>query len=96
MSRKEILNILFWILLGILVILILWRIFGNSPTDFSIILTAIFVMIFKMWAINDNINEFKSDVKTSFHKIKNDIKNLGSDVDYLKLKVNNFKNKSIK
>lgn len=76
MKRKDILNILFWISLVILIILILWRIFGNSPEDLTIIITAVFTLMFKMWTISDDLNNFKHEVRFSFHKVKEDINNI--------------------
>ena len=73
MKKKEILNILFWVALIILVILIIWRIFGNSPSDLSIIITAFFIILIKMWTISDELKEFKHEVKFSFHKVKEDM-----------------------
>jgi len=76
MKKKEILNILFWVALIILVILIIWRIFGNSPPDLSIIITALFMILIKMWTISDELKEFKHEVKFSFHKVKEDMEKI--------------------
>lgn len=73
MKRKDILNILFWILLIIVIILVLWRIIGNSPSDLSIILASFFTILFKMWAISDELKDFKHEVKASFTKAKKEI-----------------------
>jgi len=75
-DKKQILNILFWILLIIGVILILWRIFGDSPTDLSIILTFTLMLMFKMLAIGDELKEFKQEVRLSFNKVKTDFEKL--------------------
>jgi len=75
-GKKQILNILFWILLIIGIVLILWRIFGNSPTDLSIILTFTLMLMFKMWAIGDELKEFKQEVRFSFNKVKTDFEKL--------------------
>lgn len=73
MGKRNILNILFWIALIVVIILILWRIFGNSPSDLSIIISALFAILLKMWAISDELKEFKHEVRFSFHKVKEDI-----------------------
>ena len=72
MNKRKILNILFWILLLIGVALVLWRILGNSPSDFSIILTFTLMLMFKILSVSDELKDFKHDVKTSFNKIKED------------------------
>jgi len=76
MNRKEILNILFWILLVVGIGLVLWKIFGNSPSDLSIMLTFTLMLLFKMWGVSDELKDFKSDVKISFSNVKNEISKL--------------------
>lgn len=76
MKLKQIPDILFWIALIIGIIMIIWRIFGNSLTDLAVIMPFILMLILKIWAISDEIKEFKHDVKSSFNKIKIDMKNL--------------------
>lgn len=73
MKRKDIFNILFWILLIIVIILILWRIFGNSPSDLSIIVAALFTILLKIWVVSDEFKEFKHEVKFSFYRARKDI-----------------------
>jgi len=81
MKLRDILNILFWILLIIVIILILWRIFGNSPSDLSIIITALFALLLKMWTISDELNSFKHEVKFSFYKVKKDMSSIKNKID---------------
>ena len=71
--KKQIANILFWILLIIGVILLIWKLFGNSPTDLAVIFPFILMIIIKMWSISDELKEFKHSVKSSFNKIKTEI-----------------------
>lgn len=81
--KRKILNILFWIFLIITIILIIWRIFGSSPNDLSIIISITFMLMFKMWDISDELKEhktdyrlFKENVRGSFAKVKEDFENL--------------------
>ena len=78
MNRRKILEILFWIFLIVGIILILWKVFGKSPTDLSIIITFILMLMFKMWAMSDETKEFKHEVRISFNKVKNDFNNIES------------------
>lgn len=80
MKRKDILNILFWTALIIVTLLILWRIFGNSPSDLSIMISALFTILLKMWAISDELKEFKHEIRFSFHKAKEDINALNQQL----------------
>ena len=76
MRKKNILNILFWIALVVTVLLVLWKIFGSSSSDLSIAITFGLVILFKMWAISYDLNEFKHEVKMSFGNVKSDFKEL--------------------
>jgi len=76
MEKRRILDTLFWILLAIVIILILWRIFGNSPTDLAIIIPIFLMLLIKMWSISDDLKDFKHEVKFSFHKVKEEINKL--------------------
>lgn len=77
MKRKDILNTISWILLIIVIILVLWRILGNSPSDL-LILASLFTILLKMWAISDELKDLKHEVKYSFIKAKEDIDNIKS------------------
>jgi len=83
MKRKHILNILFWISFMIVIILILWRIFGNSPSDLLIMIAVLFTILLKMWIISDELKEFKHEVRFSFHKAKEEISNISQILTYL-------------
>ncbi len=84
MKRKQILEILFWIFLILLVILILWKIFGNSPSDLSIIITGMLTLLLKMWSISDELKDFKYKTKLSFQRTK-------EDINLIKRKINKIK-----
>ncbi|MBI2449702.1 hypothetical protein HYV49_05395 [Candidatus Pacearchaeota archaeon] len=51
----DIRDILFWIFLLLSIILVLWAIFGNSPTEFIAIITLIFTLLLKIWSISDRL-----------------------------------------
>lgn len=76
MKIRQIFNILFWILLAIGIGLLIWKIFGKSPTDLAVMMPFILMLIVKMWSISDELKEFRHNVKFSFDKIKTDISNL--------------------
>ena len=73
MKLRQILDILFWIALTIVVILVLWRIFGNSPTNLSIIVASLLTLLLKIWSISDNLNDLKYKTSLSFHKAREEI-----------------------
>lgn len=76
MTKRKILNILFWIALIVGIILVVWIIFGNSPTELSVIVTFMLALLFKIWAISDETKEFKHEVKMSFAKVREDFSEL--------------------
>jgi len=78
-----ILNILIIIFLIGTIYVFLWRIFGNSPTDFQVIswVVGLFsVVIFKLFTFTYNMNreisELKTGVKNGFKRIKEDIQEI--------------------
>ena len=81
-------NLLFWVFLIIGLILIIWNIFGNSPTEFIALVSLIFAVLNKTWSISDR--QVKSDLKMKF--LVRDFNNLSSNFDGL----NSAFNKHIK
>lgn len=62
--KVDIKEILFWIFLMLAVILLLWNIFGNSPSEFVTTITLIFALLLKVWSISDR--QIKSEMKFNF------------------------------
>ncbi len=72
MKKKNVFNILFWILLAIGIGLLIWKIFGNTPSDLTIMLTFTLMLMFKIWSVSDDLKDFKHNVKISFNNMRND------------------------
>jgi len=51
--KSEIKDVLFWLFLIIGIILLIWNVFGNSPTEFIALVTLIFALLLKTWSISD-------------------------------------------
>jgi len=51
----DIKDVLFWIFLLLGIILLLWNVFGESPEEFTALLTLNFAMLIKMWSISDRL-----------------------------------------
>ena len=93
MKLRQILDILFWILLIIVIILIIWRIFGNSPTDLAIIIPAIFMVLLKMWSISDNLKDFQYKTTLSFHKVREEINGVKENINEVNNRLNKVENR---
>ncbi len=93
MKLRQILDILFWVLLTIVVILLLWRIFGNSPTDLSIIMPALLMLLVKTWSISDNLKDFKHEVRFSFRKVREDTSKTKENISDIEHRLNKVENK---
>ena len=83
MNKRKILEVLFWIFLIIGIILVLWRIFRNSPTDLEILILFIIMILLKLWSNNENIREVRYQVrlldkgtKSSFEKVRDDLNDI--------------------
>jgi hypothetical protein len=46
-------DILFWIFLIISIILIIWNVFGNSPTEFIALTALIVTVLLQLWRVSD-------------------------------------------
>jgi len=81
--KKQILDIIFWVALIVGIIMILWKIFGDSPTDLAIITPFIVMALMKIWsnsrAIKDVGHQIKIlsiNTKSGFEKVRKDFENL--------------------
>ena len=75
--KIDIREILFWIFLILGMILLVWNVFGNSPSEFIALATIMLTMLLKIWQISDRQirQEMKFDnLKNSFIKLSNDFK----------------------
>jgi len=81
--KKIILDIVFWIALIVGIIMVLWRIFGNSPTDLALITPFIVMLISKIWNVNNELKDFKWEVKSSFNKVRGDMNRIETKIDKL-------------
>jgi len=83
-NKIDIKNILFWVFLIIAIILLIWRIFGDSPSDLAIIATFISMLMFKIWSVSDR--QIKSEIKFN---------NLGKGFVRLARDFKEYKNKDL-
>jgi len=88
--KKQILNIISWIALAIGIIMVLWRIFGNSPTDLAVIAPFIVFAIMKIGANSGAIKDVGHQVKIlsmntkfAFDKVRRDIHRIETKIDKL-------------
>ena len=91
--KRKILDIIFWIALIVGIIMVLWKIFGKSPSDLTIILPFIVMLISRVWNMNNEFIDFRYHVKISFKKVKGDLENMGKNINEIKTKINNLSNK---
>ena len=73
---RKILKAIAWIALIVGIIMILWRIFGNSPTDLAVIVPFIIFGLAKIWEIDSGLKDFKHEIKLSFGKVREDLNKL--------------------
>ena len=55
----KIFDLLSWIFLILGIVVLIWFIFGNSPSEIFVILPFIFMIIFKLWSISDELIKLK-------------------------------------
>jgi hypothetical protein len=86
-----ILNILIIVFLIITIYMFLWKIFGDSPTDFQVVswviglfsaaVLKLFAMIYYM---NREVGELKIGIKNGFNNVKEDIENINGSIKEIK------------
>ena len=73
MMNNKFLDVLFWVFLVIGIVMVLWRIFGNSPTDLQIIVPFIAVGFVKMWGMNERLVRLEMRTVSGFRRVGDDI-----------------------
>jgi len=70
-------DVLFWVFLFIAMILIIWKVFGNSPNEFYITLTILVSLSLKLWSISEKLERHLGEgkyFKKSFMTLGQDFK----------------------
>lgn len=80
-------DLLFWIFLVLALALLLWNVFGNSPTEFITIISIIFMVVLKLWSVNDQQIKTDMNIKNSFNMIRGEISLIKSDINLIKNKL---------
>jgi len=80
--RTDVRDILFWIFLILGVVLLVWNVFGNSPTEFIALVAIMFTILLKIWSVSDR--QLKSDMRfkvlaRDFKLLSQDFKSLSQD-----------------
>ncbi len=81
------LEVLFWIVMTVLVIMILTRVFGHSATDVQIyigIVSGFFLLTGYIMRMNREIGEIKIEMKYNFNKVREDIENINVKISKLR------------
>jgi len=84
MIKRKILDIIAWIALIVGIIMVLWRIFGNSPTDLAVVTPFIIFGLAKTWSNNNKIYDLEIKMKNNFNKAKEDMNRIENKIDKLK------------
>ena len=67
-------DILFWVFLVIGLILLIWTVFGNSPTEFIAMMTLIFTILLKTWSVSDRVLKLEMRFNALVKDYKSQIK----------------------
>ncbi len=63
-------DILFWIFLALSMILLIWNVFGNSPTEFVTIVVILFTILLKVTSISERVTK----IEMRFNHLARDFK----------------------
>ena len=75
------------------VIMVLWRIFGNSPTDIAVISPFIVFGLAKVWSNNEEIKNVGYQVKLLARNTKHSFEKVRSDINKIENKFDNLSKK---
>lgn len=70
----DIKEILFWIFLIFSMVLLIWRVFGNTPSEFITLTSFIFTVLLKIWSISDRLTKLEISFKYLAKDFKEHIK----------------------
>jgi len=73
--KIDIKDILFWIFLALSMILLIWNVFGNSPTEFITMVAILFTILLKVTLISERVTK----IETKFYYLSNSFINLAKD-----------------
>lgn len=63
----------FWVFAVICMVLLLWLIFGNSPTELFVSSAVVILIIVKMWDINEKQIKIEMGTRNGFYNMKQDM-----------------------
>jgi len=75
-EKVKILNTFFWIFLVIGLVLLIWRIVGNSPTDYQVYGALFVALLIKVWTVGEDFSGLKGKLSSDIPEIKNKITKL--------------------
>ena len=84
--KRQILDTIAWIALIVGIVMVLWKIFGNSPSGLEVIIPFIVLALMKIWSNNNRIWELEIKMKNSFEKVRGDTKRIENKIDLLNKK----------
>ena len=84
MRKINIKDILFWIFFVIGIAMILWKIFGNSPTDLQVVIPFIIMGFLKIWGMNERMIKLEMKTKNGFYNMKRDMNLIKQDLNLIK------------
>ncbi|MFH0711563.1 MAG: hypothetical protein V1889_00380 [archaeon] len=73
MNKIKVLDVVFWVSLIVGIIMVLWRIFGDSPTDLQVVAPFIVVGFVKMGGMNEKLIKLEMKSENGFRKIREDM-----------------------
>lgn len=77
-------KILFWIFAVTCVVLLLWLIFGDSPTELFVSSAVVVLIIMKIWGMNEKQIKMEMGTKNGFCNMGRDMKIIKQDMKLIK------------
>ena len=77
-------DVVFWVALVIGIVMVLWRVFGNSPTDLQVVAPFIVMGFSKMWGMNERLVRLEMKTGHGFRRAGEDIGLIRQDINLIK------------
>lgn len=72
--KLNIKDVLFWVFLIIAMVLLVWNIFGNSPSEFITLIAILFTVLIKVMSISERLVKIETKFKFLARDFKEHVK----------------------
>ena len=80
-------DFLSWLLIALLVVLVAWRVFGNSPSEWAVTSVIIGIVVVKMVNVGERMVVLEMGTKNGFCNMKKDVDLVRQKIDKMEMRL---------